>query len=124
MEFLEGKKTLVLGASVNPERYAYRAVMALLSKGIPVTAVGRKDGYIDGIRIQQQIPENEYFDTVTLYLNPINQQKIMGKIIAMKPRRIIFNPGTENPAFISLAGDASISVEIACTLVMLSTGVY
>ncbi|MCX6351480.1 MAG: CoA-binding protein [Bacteroidetes bacterium] len=117
-------KTLVLGASTNPSRYSFIAVNRLLQHGHQVYAVGIKKGSIAGIEINNGKPEYTDVDTVTLYLNPTHQKEWYSYLINLKPRRIIFNPGTENPVFEKLANDAGIETEEACTLVMLSTGVY
>jgi len=116
--------TLVLGASENPDRYAYKAISRLVEHGIPVLAVGRKAGIVAGVPITTEIPAGAKPDTVTLYLNPANQAIWMDKILALKPRRILFNPGTENPDFVRKARQAGIQTEEACTLVLLSTGAF
>ena len=118
------KKTLVLGATPNPERYAYLATQRLRKAGHEVLPVGNKKGDIDGIRIENATPQYEGVDTVTLYLNPDNQKPYYDYILSLKPKRIIFNPGTENWELVRMAKEQGIETEIACTLVMLSTGSY
>lgn len=118
------KRTLVLGATDNPTRYAYMAVMSLTRHGHEVVPVGIKKGEVAGIPIKNQIPEDTEVDTVTLYLNPTNQKPWYDSIIKLKPKRIIFNPGTENPELRKMALDNNIEPVIACTLVMLSAGSY
>lgn len=118
------KKTLVLGASVNPERYSYMAVKSLLQKGYAVVAIGQKSGEIDGVTIQQKPVPFKGIDTVTLYINPKNQIAYYNYVLGLKPKRVIFNPGTENKAFEALLQSNGISTEIACTLVLLSTNQY
>jgi hypothetical protein len=118
------KKTLVLGASENPSRYSYLAVRKLTAHGHPVVAVGRKKGAVAGIDISTEPVEEEGVDTITLYLNPTNQQPYYDYILGLKPRRIIFNPGTENDDLIEKAQTAGIEPVMGCTLVMLSTGQY
>lgn len=118
------KKTLVMGASVNPDRYAYRAVKMLRQHGHPVVAVGKKEDNLDGLHIEKELIDFDGVDTVTLYLNPMNQQKYYDYIIGLKPKRVVFNPGTENPEFYTLLKENNIEVEVACTLVMLSLGNY
>ncbi len=117
-------KTLVLGASPNPDRYAYKAVMSLVHHGHEVVPVGIKKGEINGQVILNGFPELKDIDTVTLYINPTIQKGWYDYIIGLHPHRIIFNPGTENPEFEKLAGKNDIQTVIACTLVMLSTGEY
>jgi uncharacterized protein len=119
-----GKKTVVLGASENPSRYSYLAVRKLLTHGHPVVAIGRKKGAIGEVAIDTAQQPHEAVDTVTLYLNPANQQEYLDYILSLKPRRIIFNPGTENDVLIEKAKVQGIQPVVACTLVMLSTGQY
>ncbi|MBL8002332.1 MAG: CoA-binding protein [Flavobacteriales bacterium] len=121
---MNGRITLVLGASPEPTRYAHIAVRRLLAAGHPVIAVGKRPGVIDGTVIQQELPPHVEVDTVTLYLNPQHQEDWMERLLALRPARIIFNPGAENPAFAAKARAMGIEVENACTLVMLATGQY
>jgi uncharacterized protein len=118
------KKTLVLGATPNPERYAYMATQRLKNAGHEVLPVGRKKGTIEGIAIENETPQYNDLDTVTLYLNPDNQKPYYDYILSLHPKRIIFNPGTENWELVRLAKEQGIETEIACTLVMLSVGNY
>lgn len=117
-------KTLVLGASENPERYSNIAILRLLQHGKKVVAVGKKSGEVNGLVIQKEIPLQNDIDTVTLYLNPNNQKEYYAQILALQPNRIIFNPGTENAELEILAQNQGINTLEACTLVMLSTGQY
>jgi predicted CoA-binding protein len=119
-----GKKTLVLGASDNPSRYSYLAMQKLQAYRHPVVAVGRKEGKVGGVSIHKDQVEEEGVDTITLYLNPDNQKPYYDYILNLKPKRIIFNPGTENPELIRRAREEGIEPFIGCTLVMLSTGQY
>ena len=118
------KKTLVLGASAKPGRYAKLAVQRLHAHGYEVVAVGKHTGNVDGIEITSEVPELHDIDTVTLYLNPANQQEYYDTILSIHPKRIIFNPGTENPELMQMAEKNNIETLEACTLVMLSTGQY
>lgn len=118
------KKTLVIGASANPERYSYLATERLAKYGHPVIALGSKAGNIRGTEIQTTPQAFEDIDTVTLYLNPVNQQAYYDYIISLHPKRVIFNPGTENEAFAELLHANHIPSMEACTLVLLSTGQY
>ena len=118
------KRTVVLGASPNPSRYAYFAVRSLTNFGHEAIPVGVKKGSIEGIEIINGKPPLEEVDTVTLYLNPERQKEYYDYILSLKPRRIIFNPGTENPELARLAEANGITVEIACTLVMLTVGTF
>ncbi|GAB4487139.1 MAG: CoA-binding protein [Saprospiraceae bacterium] len=118
------KKTLVLGATPNPARYAYLAVIRLKQYGHEVVPVGIREGQIEGIEIQQGMPDVEGVDTVTLYLNAQRQRGYYDYIFSLKPRRIIFNPGAENPELAKLANERGIETVEGCTLVMLSIGAY
>ena len=118
------KKTLVLGASDNPSRYSYLALNRLKAHGHPVLAIGRRETAVAGIPIHKGQVMEEGIDTVTLYMNPMHQKEYLDYIIRLHPRRIIFNPGTENPELVSLAKQNGIQPVIACTLVMLATGQY
>lgn len=118
------KKTLVLGASVKPERYSNKAVRLLRSYQHEVVAVGAAIGQIEDVRIEEEFPAEGRVHTVTLYLNPALQKQYYKNIIALKPLRIIFNPGTENEELKTLAEKAGIKTENACTLVLLNTGQY
>ena len=121
---MENKKTLVLGASQNPARYSYLALNKLSRHNHPVIAIGRRKGKVGDVEIDiEQKPLND-IDTVTLYLNPQNQKPYYDYIISLKPKRIIFNPGTENEELFKLAKQNGIEVMEACTLVLLSTGQY
>lgn len=118
------KKTLVIGASENPERYSNKAIRALLSHQHHVVALGLKKGAIEEVTFHTQKEQFENIDTVTLYIGPQNQPEYYSYIIGLHPRRVIFNPGTENPEFIAQLEAAGIYPEIACTLVLLATGQY
>ena len=117
-------KTLVLGATDNPDRYAYKAVHSLTRHGHEVVPVGIRKGQVAGIDIHTDRPQEASIDTVTLYVGPQNQPAWYDYILSLKPRRIIFNPGTENPELEQKAQAAGIRTEEACTLVMLSVGQY
>lgn len=117
-------ETLVVGASENPERYAYKAVRMLREYNHEVIAFGNRPGKIGDIAISTDWNSNWSPDTITLYVNSKIQEQFIDRIIALRPRRLIFNPGTENPEFQKLLKQNSIEVEEACTLVMLSTGQY
>ncbi|GAA4319257.1 CoA-binding protein [Compostibacter hankyongensis] len=121
---LTAKTTLVLGASPNPQRYSYLAVRNLRAKGIPVIAVGKRLGEVADISLQTTFPSGKNVHTVTLYLNAANQQPYETAILDLRPQRIIFNPGAENPGFAARARKAGIQTMEACTLVLLSTGQY
>ena len=117
-------KTLIVGASTNSERYSYKAALSLLAHGHEIALVGKKAGIVKGHEIKIDNPDLEEIDTVTMYVGPTNQPSLYDYILKQKPRRIIFNPGAENPEFEQLAKEKGIEVEEACTLVLLSTGQY
>ena len=118
------KKTLVLGASTNPSRYSFLAINRLSAYRHPVVAVGLKQGNVAGVQITTDRPQEEGIDTITLYLNPTNQKPYYDYILSLNPKRIIFNPGTENYELEEMARQKGIRTMEACTLVMLSTGQY
>jgi predicted CoA-binding protein len=119
------KKTIVLGASTNETRYSNKAVKALKRNGFEVVPISIKKGAIEGITILNGEPKVKDVHTVTLYMNPIRQEPYYDYIVNdLNPKRIIFNPGTENAELIRLANEQGIETEIACTLVMLSVGNY
>ena len=115
-------KTLVIGASDKPERYANKAVRMLREYDHEVVSIGLREGKIDDVAIQTGRPEFDCIDTVTLYVGPQRQDDLIDYVINMKPRRVIFNPGTENPGFQDRLNAAGIEPVEACTLVMLRTG--
>ncbi|WP_299363199.1 CoA-binding protein [Winogradskyella sp.] len=118
------KKTLVLGASLKPERYSNIAIHKLRNNNHDVVAFGLKSGKVNDVVIDTELLQYEAIDTVTLYLNPKRQQDYYSYIIGLKPRRVIFNPGTENPEFYQLLKENQIEFEVACSLVLLSTNQY
>jgi predicted CoA-binding protein len=118
------KKTLVIGASINPERYSYKAAESLLNHGHDFELVGLKKGELFGVEIMTGFPEIKNLDTVTLYVGPKNQDIYIDYVINLNPKRVIFNPGTENEYFEHKLKIKGIQTERACTLVLLSTGCY
>jgi len=117
-------KTLVLGASENPSRYSNMAMNRLVTRGHGVLAIGKVAGTVAGVPIHTQPIPTDEVDTVTLYLNPQHQKPYYDYIRSLKPRRIVFNPGTENDELVAIAQQDGIAAIEACTLVMLSTGQY
>jgi len=118
------KKTVVLGASANPARYSNMAVRRLAAHTHPTIAIGRKQGKVGEVDIITEQATAQDVDTVTLYLNPDNQKPYYDYILSLQPKRIIFNPGTENEELEEMARQNGIETMEACTLVMLSTGQY
>lgn len=118
------KKTLVLGATPNPSRYAYLAIHSLTRHGHPVVPVGTRTGTVAELPILQDQPEIRDIDTVTLYIGPRHQPPYYDYLLGLNPKRIIFNPGTENPELRALAEAKGIETVEGCTLVMLSIGNY
>lgn len=119
------KKTLIIGASPNPERYAHRAAHSLLRHGHQIAVIGKSSGEVAGKPIlhgKPLLPKD--FDTVTLYLSPQNQTDWYDYVVNLKPKRVVFNPGTENLEFQALLEKNHIEALEACTLVMLSIGTY
>jgi len=121
---MANKKTLVLGASANPSRYSYLAVNSLQAKGHEVIAIGKRPGKVGQVPVETEAKNINDLDTVTLYLNPVNQKQYYDYIFSLHPKRIIFNPGAENGELSSMAMEKGIQAQEACTLVLLSTGQY
>lgn len=117
-------KTLVLGATTDPTRFAYKAARSLLSNKEEVLLVGRREGELNGLKIHTGEPSLEGVHTVTLYIGTKNLPPFFDYILSLKPERIIFNPGTYHPELEKRALENGIEVLNACTLVMLATGEY
>jgi predicted CoA-binding protein len=118
------KKTLVLGASLKPNRYSNYAVQRLVANKVEVVAFGMRRGEIAGVEVDTELLPYNGIDTVTLYLNPKRQQAYYDYVVSLNPKRVIFNPGTENPEFYNILKENNIEFEAACTLVLLSTNQY
>ena len=118
------KKTLILGASTNSARYSYLVANKLVRKGYPIVNVGRKVGEVAGVAIEQAEEIHTDIDTITLYVGPKNQAPYYDYILKTNPKRVIFNPGAENPELVEKLEAAGIEAVEACTLVMLNTGQY
>ena len=121
---MENKKTLVIGASENKDRYAYLAVEMLMNHHQPVVALGNKKGTIGSTIIETEKKTFTNVDTVTLYINPAIQKEYYDYIFSLNPKRIIFNPGTENKELAEFAKQKGVQIQDACTLVLLSTNQY
>ena len=117
-------RTLVIGASTHPDRYSNQAVRLLRAYGHEVLAYGKQSGNIEDVAITSEWDASWKVDTITLYVNPMRQKDLEGPIIQLRPRRVIFNPGTENPEFSARLKELGIIAEEACTLVLLRIGKY
>lgn len=118
------KKTLVFGASLKTKRYSNLAIIKLVAAGIETDAFGLKQGEVSGVHIYTNMDEFKDIHTITLYLNPKRQQEYYNDIVNLSPKRVIFNPGTENPKFYEILKKHGIEVDVACTLVLLGTNQY
>lgn len=118
------KKTLVFGASLKPDRYSNIAMSRLVNSGHEVVAFGLKNGEVGGVKIDADLMPYTNIDTITLYMNPTHQKAYYDYLIGLKPKRIIFNPGTENSEFQNILKQNNIYFENSCTLVLLSTNQY
>jgi predicted CoA-binding protein len=123
---MKQKNTLVIGASENPERYSNKAIRLLNQHKHPVFAIGNKTGKVDGIQIVKELDKSLYpeIDTITLYLGPKNQAPYFELIKNIHPKRVLFNPGTENQELTDFLVENNIEWEQACTLVLLNTNQY
>lgn len=117
-------KTLVIGATTNKERYAYKAIHNLTGKSHQVVALGVKEGMALDIKIETEKKPFLGIDTVTMYVNSEIQKGYYDYILSLKPRRVIFNPGTENQEFYEILKQNNIAFEESCTLVLLATNQY
>jgi len=120
----DNKKTLVIGGSTNPVRYSNKAIRLLLRYGYPVVSTGGREAEVEGVKIDTGNPHFEDVDTVTLYVGPDRQPQLYDYVLSLKPRRIIFNPGTENIVFMEMARQNNIETVENCTLVMLNAGMF
>src|SRR6056297_226364 len=118
------KNTLVFGASLKPNRYSNIVIHRLMGKGIPTQAFGLREGTVAEIKVITNLDDLQDTHTITLYLNPIRQRAYYQSILALSPKRVLFNPGTENPEFYELLKKNGIEVEVACTLVLLNIGQF
>ena len=121
---MANKKTLVLGATPNSGRYAYLAANRLVKSGHQIVNVGLRTGEVAGVPIEKPETIHDDIDTITLYVGPQNQEGLYDYILNTHPKRIIFNPGTENAELRRMANEKGIETEYACTLVLLSVGDY
>jgi hypothetical protein len=121
---MSNKKTLVLGASSNPERYSNRAILSLLLHGHDVCAVGLNHGFVSTCEILTNQVYFENIDTITIYVNPDNQEMLYDYIMKINPKRVIFNPGSENEELEKLLAKQNIPFVHACTLVLLASNQY
>lgn len=117
-------KTLVLGASLKPQRYSHTAIERLQRNNIPTVAIGLREGQVAGVQIETEEVDWDDIHTVTLYLNAKRQKAYYDYILSLEPKRVIFNPGTENLEFYEKLMNKGVEVEVACTLVMLNLGQY
>lgn len=120
------KKTVIIGATTNPTRYAYLAAERLKKNNHEIIPVGIKKGQVfnEEILDLHSKPRIDDVDTITLYVGPQNQSEWEEYLVSLNPKRIIFNPGTENPSLVEKAENNGIETLNACTLVMLSANTY
>jgi len=119
---------LVIGASLKPVRFSNIAINMLTEFHHNIYALGLRSGFVNGVEIETDknkvVPSNVEIDTVTLYLNATRQKECYDYILELKPKRVIFNPGTENDEFYDLLSKSNIDYEVACTLILLRTGLF
>ncbi|GAL90850.1 hypothetical protein JCM19538_908 [Jejuia pallidilutea] len=114
----------MFGASLKPNRYSNYAIKRLVTSRVETVAFGLKQGEVSGVSIDTELIDYKAIHTVTLYLNPNRQKAYYNYIVSLQPKRVIFNPGTENPEFYNILKENNIAFEAACTLVLLSTNQY
>jgi uncharacterized protein len=121
----KSERVIIVGASDNPERYSHRALVMLRQHGHETFPVHPKLAVIEGVPVVQDISSIQGpVDTVTMYVGPQISSGLADKLIHLRPRRVIFNPGAENPELATMLQAAGIACEDACTLVLLSTGAF
>lgn len=120
----KNKKTLIIGASVKPARAVFKAIEMLVDKGYSVIALGKNTGVVAGVKINTKIIPIKNIHTISLYINPLRQKDYYNYIVEAKPKRVLFNPGTENPELFQLLELNNIEYEAACTLVLLTLNKY
>jgi len=119
------KRVVIVGASDNPERYSHQAQLLLRQYGHAVVPVHPKLTEIEGVPVVADLCAiSGPVDTVTLYVGPQISQTLKDKLVAIKPRRVIFNPGTENAALKMALVSAGMECQEACALVLLRTGQF
>ena len=121
---MKNRKTLVIGGSENPSRYSNMAIRALRKNEVEVIALAKREGKVLDVDIQTKFPENNNIHTVTMYVGQQRQPEFYDRILELKPKRVIFNPGAENYEFAEILENNGIEAFEACTLVMLSTGQF
>ena len=115
---------MIIGATTNPGRYAHAAAFRLKQRGHEIVQIGLREGEVAGVPINTKKEDFEDIDTVTLYIGPRHQPEYYDYVVSLGPRRVIFNPGTENWEFENRLSKEGIEPIEACTLVMLATGQY
>lgn len=120
------KKTVIIGATTDPSRYAYLAARMLTHYNNEIVPIGIKKGEVFGARILSIFEKPQVADvhTITMYIGPQRQPEWYQYLLGLKPKRIIFNPGTENLTLEKMAEDRGIEVVQGCTLVMLRSNQY
>jgi len=118
------KKTLVIGASLKNERYSNMAIKLLRKYNFDVVAIGLRQGIVSDVEIQKDKIVFDDIHTVTIYLNQQRQAEFYNYIFSLNPKRVIFNPGTENQEFVDLLNEKNIEIVEHCTLVMLNSGMF
>jgi predicted CoA-binding protein len=121
---MHNKPTLVIGASTKPERYSYLAIQQLVEKKHTTFAFGVKKGTVANVSIETELLHYENLHTITLYINPLIQKMYYQSILELNPKRVVFNPGTENQKLTEMLSAKGIECVEACTLVMLKTNQY
>jgi len=121
---MDYKKTLVIGASVKPERFSNQAIRLLRKNGYPVEAIGLRSGLVNDVEFKTGFPDLQDVHTVTMYVGPARQPQYYDYLLNLKPKRVIFNPGTENDAFMEMLESMGAEVVANCTLVMLNSSLF
>lgn len=118
------KNTLILGASLDDNTYSNRAIRKLITHKHPVQGIGRRKGFIEGAHVGTEKISINDLDTISMYLNAMNQRGYYSYILELNPDRVIFNPGSENEELEGVLESNGIAFERACTLVLLGLNQY
>jgi len=114
------KKVIVMGASLNPSRFANLAVNKLQQKGFEVLAFGKKSGYIGQVKVSDTLPNDNDIYAIVMYMNAQNQKPFEDYIVNTHPHFVFFNPGSYNAELIQKLEARKIKVIQDCTLIALN----
>jgi hypothetical protein len=121
---MNNEKILVLGASDNVNRTSYSAIKLLANRGLQVSAIGQRKGNVETVPVYDETLHIKQADVVSIFLTAKKQKKYYNYILSLKPKRIVFNPGSENPELEFLAQKNHIQIIKGCTIALLINGLW